>query len=160
MAEIPIEKKSGIPGWIWALLAVLLAALLLWWLLGQTNEDPDLVESNTVAAAPVVAAPGDADGFAVGEAVDLDNVRVTSLAGDMAFNVDANGQNMLVLFDQTPTPGTAQEGEFDVNPGMVMNLDGEVRSASDPLPEGVTIDQMGGADRYIYATGMEVVSRP
>ena len=98
--------------------------------------------------------------YAIGESVDLDNVRVTSLAGDMAFNADVNGQNMLVLFDQEPTPGTAQEGEFDINPGMMMNLEGEVRSASDPLPAGVTIDQMGGADRYIYATDMEVVSRP
>lgn len=157
MAEIPLEKKSGIPGWVWLLLALLLAALLLWWLLAD-DEEVAVVENDTVAAAPIV--PAAAGAYAIGESVDLDNVRVTSLAGDMAFNADVNGENMLVLFDQDPTPGTATEGEFDINPGMVMNLEGTVRSASDPLPAGVTIDQMGGADRYIYATDMEVVSRP
>ena len=155
MAEIPIEKKGGIPGWVWLLLALLLAALLLWWLLADDDEEVAYTEP-AVVAAPVEAAGA----FAVGEAVNLDNVNVTSLAGDMAFNVDANGQNMLVMFDQTPTPGTATEGEFDINPGMVLNIDGTVRSTSEPLPQGVTVDQLGGADRYIYATNMEVVSRP
>lgn len=157
MAEIPIEKKGGIPSWVWLLLALLLAALLLWWLLGREDEEVVVAPvAETAAVAPVAAAGA----FAVGEAVDLDNVTVTSLAGDMAFNVDAQGENMLVLFDQTPTPGTATEGEFDINPGTVLNLDGTVRSASEPLPAGVTIDQMGGADRYIYASNMEIVSQP
>ena len=156
MAEIPLEKKGGIPGWVWLLLALLLAALLLWWLLADNDAEEVAYTDPAVVAAPVATT----DAFAIGEAVDLNNVTVTSLAGDMAFNVDAQGQNMLVLFDQTPTPGDATEGEFDINPGMVMNIDGTVRSASEPLPQGVTIDQMGGADRYIYATNMEVVSRP
>lgn len=157
MAEIPVEKKGGIPGWVWLLLALLLLALLLWWLLGSGDDEEvvayDETETELVAPAAVGA-------FMVGESVDLDGVTVESLAGDMAFNVNAQGENMLVLFDQDPTPGTPQEGEFDINPGMVMNLDGEVRSATDPLPEGVTIDDLGGAEKYIYATDMEVVSRP
>ena len=55
MAEIPVEKKGGMPWWVWLLLA-LLVALLLWWLLD--NDD----EREQVAAAPYeeVAAPVDA----------------------------------------------------------------------------------------------------
>lgn len=45
MAEIPVEKKGGMPWWVWLLLALLVAALL-WWLL----DDRDRGER--VAAAP------------------------------------------------------------------------------------------------------------
>ena len=56
MAEIPVEKKSGVPWWVWLLLALLVAALL-WWML----DDDDAPEQ--VAAAPYeeVAAPVEAD---------------------------------------------------------------------------------------------------
>lgn len=47
MAEIPVEKKSGIPWWVWLLLALLLVGLLLWWLL----DDGD--EAEYAAVAPV-----------------------------------------------------------------------------------------------------------
>ena len=133
MAEIPVEKKSSM-GWLWVLLALLILALLAWWLLDSDDEVVEYAETDAVVAAPVepMAATGM---LAVGESVDLDNIRVTSLAGDMAFNADVNGQNMLVLFDQTPTPGDATEGEYDINPGSMLNIEGSVRSASDPLPD-------------------------
>ena len=56
MAEIPVEKKGGMPWWVWLLLALLVAALL-WWLLGDDDEPEQ------VAAAPYeeVAAPADAE---------------------------------------------------------------------------------------------------
>ena len=56
MAEIPVEKKGGIPWWVWLLLALLVAALL-WWML----DDDDAPEQ--VAAAPYeeVAAPAETD---------------------------------------------------------------------------------------------------
>ncbi|WP_170003401.1 hypothetical protein [Pseudopontixanthobacter vadosimaris] len=156
MAEIPVEKKSSM-GWLWVLLALLILALLAWWLLDSDDDDVDYVENDAVVAAPVepVAAAGM---LAVGESVDLDNIRVTSLAGDMAFNADVNGQNMLVLFDQVPTPGDPTEGEYDINPGSVLNIEGSVRSASDPLPEGVVAEIPAGTDRYIYADSIEMVS--
>ena len=163
MAEIPIEKKSGIPGWVWALLAALLAALLLWWLLSDDDDEyverNEVVATDTVAPAAVGAAAGTA-AYAVGQTVDLNNVRVVSVPGDMMFTVDANGQNMTVLFNEEGTPNTATEGRIDINPGMVLNLDGQIRSASDALPTGVTADSLGGAQQYLYATGIEVVSRP
>lgn len=157
MAEIPVEKKSSM-GWLWVLLALLILALLAWWLLDSDDEEVDYVENEAVVAAPVEPVAAGAAMLAVGESVDLDNIRVTSLAGDMAFNADVNGQNMLVLFDQEPTPGDATEGEYDINPGSMLNIEGSVRSAGDPLPEGVTADIPAGTDRYIYADSIEMVS--
>ncbi|NTZ43678.1 hypothetical protein G7A66_11410 [Altererythrobacter sp. SALINAS58] len=157
MAEIPVEKKSSM-GWLWVLLALLILALLAWWLLDSDDEAVEYAETDAVVAAPVEPVAAGAGMLAVGESVDLDNIRVTSLAGDMAFNADVNGQNMLVLFDQTPTPGDATEGEYDINPGSMLNIEGSVRSASDPLPEGVMAEIPAGTDRYIYADSIEMVS--
>ena len=159
MAEIPIEKKSGM-GWLWALLALLLVALLAWWLLSADDDEAtNYADADTAAMAPAdPMASGTAGTMEIGQSVDLDNVRVTSLAGDMAFNADVNGQEMLVLFDQEPTPNDATEGEYDINPGSILNIDGSVRSASDPLPDGVTAEIPSGTDRYIFADSIEMVS--
>ena len=151
MAEIPVERKSN-KGWLWALLALLLVALLAWWLLSDDGDEEVLVD-DTVAMAPM-----DTGMLEIGESVDLDNVLVTSLAGDMAFNADVNGQNMLVLFNQEPTPGDAVEGEYDINEGSIVNIEGSVRSAADPLPEGVTAQVPAGTDRYIFADTIEMVN--
>jgi hypothetical protein len=172
MAEIPIEKKSGLPGWLWPLLAALLAALLLWWLLSD-NDEEEVRTTDTVATAPVEtaapvgagtaaavgAAAGAASAYTVGQTVSLDNARVTSLAGDTAFNVDANGQNMFVAFGEEPGRTATREGQIDVQPGMTVNLDGQVRSAAEQLPPGVTADQLGDASQYLYATEIEVVGQ-
>lgn len=162
MAEIPVEKKSS-KGWLWALLALLLIALLAWWLLDNDGDDMVEYTDETAAVAPADTGMADAPAagagtMAVGESVDLQNVRVTSLAGDMAFNAEVNGQNMLVLFNQQQTPGTPTEGEYDINEGSVVNIEGSVRSAADPLPEGVTAQIPSGTDRYIFADSIEMVS--
>lgn len=49
MAEIPIARKTGSRGWLWALLA-LAAVALLWWLL--TREDRPAEPRTTTGAAP------------------------------------------------------------------------------------------------------------
>jgi len=153
MAQIPVEKKSG-KGWLWALLALLLLALLAWWLLDDDGNDAVEYTDNESAAT----APMEAGAMTVGENVDLQNVSVTSLAGDMAFNANINGQNMLVLFDELPTPNDATEGNYDINEGSVVNLQGSVRSAADPLPEGVTAQVPAGTESYIFADSIEMVS--
>ncbi len=161
MAEIPIEHKSS-KGWLWALLALLLIALLAWWLLDNDGDDVvEYTDNDTVATAPAdtaMMADTDATAMAVGDSVNLENIQVTSLAGDMAFNADVNGQTMLVLFNQEPTPNDSTEGEYDINPGSVVNIEGTVRSASEPLPDGVTAQVPSGTERYIYATSIEMVS--
>lgn len=40
MAEIPIQKKSGIPPWVWILLLLLLAGLV-WFLLAAGDDEVD-----------------------------------------------------------------------------------------------------------------------
>lgn len=156
MAEIPVKEKSD-KKWLWIILAVVAIILLAWWLLD--NDDGDVVEytdNDTVATEPMAGTAMTA--MAIGDTVNLDQVRVTELTGDMAFRVDANGQDMLVLFDQTPTPGTAKEGEFDINVGSLVNLDGTVMSASEALPAGVMAEIPAGTESYIYATDIEMVS--
>ncbi len=161
MAEIPVDRKSGVPGWVWVLLALFVLALLAWWILD--DDDGDVVEytGNDVVAEQSVdtmAAGSAAGALMIGEAVDLDNVRVTSLVGDMAFNADVNGQNMLVLFNQEPTPGDATEGEYDINPGSIINMTGTVRSAADGVPANVTAQIPAGTEKYIFADTIKMVN--
>lgn len=170
MAEIPVEKKSGTPGWLWPLLALLLGALLLWWLLSR-DDDADTVQQTTVAeetvaadpalATPVAgaAAAGAAAGaFTVGQTATLQGARVTSVPGDMAFNVDANGQPMFVVFNEEASPRQpGVEGQIDVREGMTVNLEGTVRSASEPLPAGFNATIPAGTQQYLAATRIEVV---
>jgi hypothetical protein len=167
MADIPIEKKSNMK-WLWIALAVLLLVLVAWWILDdddgdiveytdndavatQTMEDETSLAGAEVAAASVAA-------MAIGDDVNLEQVRVTELSGDMAFHVDANGEDMLVMFDQTKTPNTAKEGKYDINVGSLVNLEGKVMSSSADKPSGVVGDIPAGTERYIYATNIEMVS--
>lgn len=50
MAEIPVQKKGGIPWWVWLLLAALAIVLLIWWM---TDDDDD---ARTPAADPYAPA--------------------------------------------------------------------------------------------------------
>ena len=52
MAEIPVEKKSS-KSWLWLLLALLLGALILWWILADDGDDAELVD-NDVAVVETV----------------------------------------------------------------------------------------------------------
>lgn len=156
MAEIPVEKKSGM-GWLWLLLLAILAALLIWWLVAES--DPDVavndIETGEVLEADVVDEVDPAlvvPAYAIGDSVNVDGVRVIEAVGDMAFTVDMGGETMLVLFNEVPTPNTATEGRFDINKGSMVDITGTVRDASAPLPDGVTATIPSGTEKYIYAT--------
>ena len=101
MAEIPVEKKSGIPWWVWLLLALLIAALL-WWLL----DDGD--EPEQVAAAPYeeVAAPADA-GAAPIAPVDAD-----ATAGSTTADAAAGAASPGVIRDLSAVRGADASGEI------------------------------------------------
>tara|TARA_R110002072_G_scaffold15856_30_gene62844 strand:+ start:7265 stop:7732 length:468 start_codon:yes stop_codon:yes gene_type:complete len=153
MAEIPIEKKSG-SKWLWILLALLALALIAWWILDDDGDDVVEYTDQAVVADTVPAATGM---LVVGESVDMDGVEVTSLAGDMAFYIEMNGQQVPVFFDQVPTPGDATEGEYDINPGSILNIEGEVRSATDTLPANADPSILGQSQNYIFAESIEMV---
>ena len=182
MAEIPVEKKSGIPwwGWLLALLALIAVAAILWLSLAD-DDDPDTTE----VVVPVVSeAPGDGakpveDGEAeasgkitsitmlrrgslsglVGTSVSLDNITVDSLAGDMSFYInDSSDEKVFVAFEEIPTPGNpAKEGKLDINPGTVLNLDGTIMAADADKPDNVDIDLPEGTDAYIFARDIKIV---
>jgi hypothetical protein len=53
MAQIPVEKKSGIPSWVWILLALVVIGLIAWFLLG--NDDDELETSLLEGPATTIA---------------------------------------------------------------------------------------------------------
>ena len=87
------------------------------------------------------AASGDGAGLAMltgdlsqmaGEAVALDGVRVTGLAGDSTFYVGTGAERTLVVLESLGEsqsgPGTGADGVFDVNEGDVVNINGTIRA--------------------------------
>lgn len=169
MAEIPVQKKSGIAWWVWLLIALIVAAFL-WWLIAS-NDDDDVVADRVVTTeqvAPVddanVAASGAISTMAmlmasplnsmVGSEINLTGVPVQSLAGDQAFWIgDSETNRAFVVFDEKRTPNDQMEGNVDVNPGSMVTLNGTVRSASDN-PAGATLP--AGTDAYIFADSVDV----
>ena len=169
MAEIPVEKKSGIPAWLWLLLLAILVALLIWWLTDDDDaeiaavEEPIIeeefepIDDDFAVAGPITTMAGlTALATSVGNDVDLDNVTVTSLAGDMAFYIGEGANRTLVVFDQVPTPGDATEGRYDINAGSVLSLEGEVRQDDGTLAQGVDADIPADTQYYIFADDIEM----
>ena len=172
MAEIPVEKKGGIPWWIWLLLALVVAALI-WWAVAASDDDSEvpvvadttMVEETTEVTAPEMGAltdgmaiygPGVVIAQLIGRDVDLNNVAVQSLVGDMSFYIGDSEQNRaLVVFDETQTPDTAKEGMIDVNPGSVVSIDGSVVNPAD-LPDDIRVDIPAGVDAVIRATAINL----
>lgn len=154
MAEIPVTKKSGSMAWLWILLALLAVALLAWWILADNEGETAAYVADETVAESTIAQPGM---LTVGETVDLNGVEVSSLAGDMAFYIEMKGQRVPVFFDQAPTPGDATEGEYDINPGSIVNIEGDVRSATDTLPANADPSILGDSQNYIFANSIEMV---
>ncbi len=142
MAEIPVERKTGFP-WLLALLGLGLAALLAFWLLGDDDD-----------AAGV--ATYDNDRTAVAGALDLDGLRVTELTGDMSFIARSpSGEEYFIVFDETPTPGTAKEGMLDINVGNIVDVEGTMRPRNFKLPATVKADIPAGRSSFLYATDID-----
>ena len=167
MAEIPVTKKSGIPWWVWAILAALVL-LLLFLFLGGGEDD--------VADAPADAAVVVADADTVtdlttlergtaalaGRQVDLDDVRVASMAGDRGFTVtDGAGATVLVVLDEVvPGPDSGDDGRVDVNTGQVLDVEGEVFEVIDGRVNGEPIEGLpAGANLFVYARTVEIEER-
>lgn len=160
MAEIPVQKKSGVPWWVWLILAALIAAVLIWiFTADDTAQDADVAatsaDTEMQMSDPLTgnaeAADGSSEAFTdlgtllaasqgdlTGRNVDLTDVEVESLEGDMSFYIGSDERNrMLVVFEQVPTPRTATEGRLDVNEGDRVSLVGMITEVGD-LPEAVS----------------------
>jgi hypothetical protein len=141
MAEIPVEKKEGSLWWLWLLGALLVGALLFWMLAG---DDDDVATYTAV------------DRVAVDSAVDMDDLRVTNVTGDMSFYAeDANGTEYFIVFDEVPSPNMAREGMLDIDRGDIVDVEGMVRARDYDLPATVVADIPAGLNTFIYATEVE-----
>lgn len=184
MAEIPLEKKGGIPWWVWLLLALLVAALL-WWLLDDRDEPEQVAaapyeqvapaaDADAVGATPTTTAPAPGAGAAsgpitdlaaiagaaasgeiVGRQVELNGVPVLEMVSDAGFYIGSSpAQRVYVLLDEQKTPNQPGEGRVNVNKGQTVGLSGTVRSAAEGVPSGLVLPQ--GVERYIWANSVTV----
>lgn len=128
MAEIAVRRKSLMPMWAWLLLALALAALLLWAFLGlDRGEDRFRSEGAITDVAALYNSNVDA---VVGKQVSIDRANVLSVTGDRSFWVgEGEGRQVLVILNEVPTPGQPGiEGRYDVNPGQTIAIrTGEVK---------------------------------
>lgn len=176
MADIRVERRTGL-GWLWALLALLAIAGLVWWLMDEATERPEpaapivaappvqpepvpaVVAQGATAAGPVttldaiLAAP-DPRALA-GQPVRLAGIPVQAVPGDAIFMVGPSADRTVrVQLTEVPTPGTPVEGKVNVNPGQIVTIEGTLRSS----PGGANSNDMAaGQDVYILARSVDVV---
>lgn len=185
MAEIPIERKSGIPWWVWLILAVLVIAFFIWMFTGDDDADRVATDLNPVEVVPVVpvtdatmAAPNDPAGpitdltmitgatgltSMVGRQVQLGNVRVQEVVGDRTFWVGSSAdQRALVVLNEVATPGQpGVEGRYDVTAGQVVNVNGTIRNINDPAFASNPIEGLpAGQTAVVHAQSLDIVQRP
>lgn len=168
MANIPVEKQGGTPWWVW-LLALLAVGALIWLVAELLDNEPDaddlavaddevemiddddMVDDATMGAITSFAAL--AEGTTnIGREVDIENMEVTAVTGDSSF-VMAPGQNqrdqgaLIVLEDMGEWrvgPGDGSDGEYDVNEGNTLNVEGTVLAFDETTPDYA---DMSDADR-------------
>ena len=100
-----------------------------------------------VEGAGLTLLAGDLSAMA-GQAVALDAVRVTALAGDSTFYVGDGDERTLVVLESLGEtqdgPGDGSDGRFDVNVGDLVMIDGTVR-AFEPTLRGIS--DLSASDR-------------
>ena len=98
-----------------------------------TDDAADAMADDTASGegAGLAMLTGDLSQMA-GQAVALDGVRVTGLAGDSTFYVGTGAERTLVVLESLGEsqdgPGNGADGVFDVNEGDVVNINGTVRA--------------------------------
>ncbi len=184
MAEIPIERKSGIPWWAWLILALIIA-LLIWMFTRDDDADRVATVSTPIEVAPLndapmMAAPIDQAGTdpitdlamitgasgltsMVGRQVQLNNVLVGEVVGDRTFWVGPSvDQRAFVVLNEVPTPNQpGVEGRYDVTTGQVINVNGMIRNINDPAFVSNPIEGLpAGQTAVIHADNLNIVQRP
>ncbi len=156
MANIPVQRKRGIPWWVWALLGLVLLALL-GLFLGNPFDRREAAgpgaatgagakASPAAAASPATGAGAKASPAAAGPVTDLPigqpdqlvalagrpvqlgGVKVQSVVGDKTFWVGpSETQRLFVFLEEDKTAGQKVEGKVDVNAGQTVSITGELR---------------------------------
>ena len=132
MAEIPVEKKSSMK-WLWILLAIILLALLIWWIAGDSEEpvQDELVGQNTVGADPITPPEpvameegvtiadilGNPTEYVGQDNVTISGVSVAEVPTDRGFWVEDQGQRIFAVLIDGPS-----EVPMDINSGQQIVL--------------------------------------
>lgn len=140
MAEIPVERKER-SAWPWLLLGAVLVALVLWFLFGATNDEPDLaVAEGTAAGAvadPTTPAPAaDPAGAAMPAAVTefTQFVQTTDAnAAGLAHEYTAEGLRRLAAALDAVAARATVASTVDVSERV-----GEIRAHADRLQQNPT----------------------
>jgi hypothetical protein len=141
MAEINVERKSGM-GWLWWVLGLIVLALLIWWVIPDGEEEvavmepapmvtptttPEPIAQGTLCVAQVLSAPT----TYIGQTLGTCPMRVVEVVSDRGFWIEENGQRVFVVINegtqQNPQPGVAdaqgqQAEQPDVNAGQTVNI--------------------------------------
>jgi hypothetical protein len=132
MADIDVQRKTGM-GWLWWLLGLIVLALLAWWLLAPDAEE-DLAVVEPVAEEPMITPAttpeivGTAAGVSIAdilgnpaahEGTDFtDEVTVAEVPTDRGFWIEDQGARMFALIIDDPA-----EEPKDINPGQTLRID-------------------------------------
>lgn len=140
MAEIPVKRKSSL-AWLWLLLAILVLALLAWWVLSDEDEgdrvSTEVVTESMIAESPVTTSAGTTTPMSI--AAVLSNpaayvgrddfaaeVTVPEVPTDRGFWIEGEGQRMFAVLIDNP-----QEVPIDINAGQRLRVaNGMIRDAS------------------------------
>lgn len=137
MADMDIQrKKTGGMGWLWGLLALVLLALIIWWIWPDDEEvveDPEVAAEMAPLPAPIAEAPavtiGDVlgnPGAYVGQTFPRAEVTVAEVPTDRGFWIEDNGQRLFAVIIDDPA-----EQPKDINPGQTLRIDqGTLRDAT------------------------------
>lgn len=124
MANIPVERTSGTPWWLWLLGLLLLLALIFFLINAFSDDEADVAVVDEVETVdPIVTPP------VTETALDLSNLYVTRVTGDRTFFVAPSeaqtDMETLVILDQNMSPDAEGiEGQVDINDGQQISLVG------------------------------------
>lgn len=137
MADIDLQRKErGGLAWLWALLALLLLALIVWWLWPDDDaevmapgEDVEMVEPAPETEPTSVVDVGIAQILAnpeqwIGRTFPDTRATVAQEMTDRGFFIEDQGQQLLVILIDQP-----EEEPLDINPQQTVRItDGTLRS--------------------------------
>lgn len=167
MAEIPVTKKSGIPWWVWAILAALVVLLLVLFLGGdddaevtEVDREVEVVETaGTAGAITSLATLAGGTPALAGRQVDLTGVTVDTMYGDRGFTVTEGGSEPVFVVLDEVVPGR-DDGDVDVNAGQVIDVRGEVFEVTDGRVNDEPIEGLpAGTDIIVYASEVAIEER-
>lgn len=139
MAEINLERKQGGGGmgWLWALIALVVIALIAWWLWPDDEMDTvdDPVGVETVEPREMQPAMPDEEGLALITSnpsawMDMPFPPTEATVGDRmtdrGFFIEADGAELMVLIVDQP-----REVPMDINPGQRLRITGGTLRGAD-----------------------------